>query len=116
MSGFVKICPLAEIGEDQPMAVEVDDTPVVLVKTNGEVFAMNDICSHAEVSLSEGEVYNNTLECWLHGSCFDLRTGKPTNPPATQAVPTYRVKIETGEDGAEQVYVNLAESSEYGES
>jgi 3-phenylpropionate/trans-cinnamate dioxygenase ferredoxin subunit len=108
---FVKVCPLAEIDEDQPMAVQIDETPVVLVRSAGSVYALNDICSHAEVALSEGEVYNNTLECWLHGSCFDLRTGKPTNPPATQAVPTYRVKIEDDE-----VYVSLTESSEYGES
>jgi 3-phenylpropionate/trans-cinnamate dioxygenase ferredoxin subunit len=108
---YVKVCPLAEIEEDQPKAVQIDETPVVLVRSAGSVYALNDTCSHAEVSLSEGEVYNNTLECWLHGSCFDLRTGKPTNPPATQAVPTYRVKIEDDE-----VYVSLAESSEYGES
>ncbi|WP_374201611.1 non-heme iron oxygenase ferredoxin subunit [Actinocorallia sp. API 0066] len=103
--------PVAEIADDTPVVVEIEDVPVVLVKTGGEVYAMNDICSHAEVSLSEGEVYNGTLECWLHGSCFDLRTGKPTNPPATRAVPTYRVKIEDG-----RVLVNVAEPSEYGES
>jgi len=108
---FVKVCPLAELAEDAPLAVEVDDTPVVLVRTGGEVYAMKDVCSHAEVALSEGEVHNGTLECWLHGSCFDLRTGKPTGPPATQAVPTYRVKIE-----GDEVQVDLDESSEYGES
>ncbi|GAB2852540.1 hypothetical protein GCM10022221_59960 [Actinocorallia aurea] len=111
MSGFVDIGAEAEIAEDTPIVVEIDDVPVVVVKTGGEVFAINDTCSHAEVSLSEGEVYNGTLECWLHGSCFDLRTGKPTNPPATRAVPTYRVKIEDG-----KVLVNVAEPSEYGES
>ncbi|MCD0453726.1 non-heme iron oxygenase ferredoxin subunit [Actinocorallia sp. API 0066] len=111
MSGYVDIGPVAEIADDTPVVVEIEDVPVVLVKTGGEVYAMNDICSHAEVSLSEGEVYNGTLECWLHGSCFDLRTGKPTNPPATRAVPTYRVKIEDG-----RVLVNVAEPSEYGES
>ncbi|ROO84177.1 3-phenylpropionate/trans-cinnamate dioxygenase ferredoxin subunit [Actinocorallia herbida] len=111
MSGYVDIGAVAEIAEDTPVVVEIDDVPVVVVKTGGEVFAINDTCSHAEVSLSEGEVYNGTLECWLHGSCFDLRTGKPTNPPATRAVPTYRVKIEDG-----KVLVNVAEPSEYGES
>ena len=45
------------------------------------------MCSHAEVKLSEGEVYDGTLECWLHGSCFDLRSGKPTGPPAIEPVP-----------------------------
>ncbi|MFI6519604.1 non-heme iron oxygenase ferredoxin subunit [Spirillospora sp. NPDC050679] len=100
---FVKVCPLAEIPADGALGVEVGDTPVALVRTAGdEVYAVNDICSHAEVSLSEGEVYNGTIECWLHGSCFDLRSGKPTNPPATQPVATYRVKVEDGD-----VYVSL---------
>jgi 3-phenylpropionate/trans-cinnamate dioxygenase ferredoxin component len=102
---FVRVCALAEVPADGAMAVEIDDTPVAVVRTGDEVFAVRDICSHAEVALSEGEVYNHTIECWLHGSCFDLRTGKPTNPPATQPVPTYRVKIE-GDD----VFVSLEES------
>ena len=51
--------------------------PVAVVRTEGEVFALHDVCSHEEVPLSEGEIYDHTVECWLHGSCFDLRTGKP---------------------------------------
>jgi 3-phenylpropionate/trans-cinnamate dioxygenase ferredoxin component len=102
---FTRVCSLSEIPDDGAIAVEIDDTPVAVVRTGGEVFALHDVCSHAEVALSEGDVYNHTIECWLHGSCFDLRTGKPTNPPATQPVPTYRVKIE-GDD----VYVSLKES------
>ena len=68
------------------------------------MFALRDVCSHEEVPLSEGEIYDHTVECWLHGSCFDLRTGNPTGPPATEPVPTYPVKIE-GDD----VYVALAD-------
>jgi 3-phenylpropionate/trans-cinnamate dioxygenase ferredoxin subunit len=109
--GFVKACLLDEVPEEGALAVEIDDTPVAVVRTHGEVFALRDVCSHAEVALSEGEVYDHTIECWLHGSCFDLRTGKPTNPPATQPVPTYRVKIED-----DVVYVSLAPSSEFRES
>jgi 3-phenylpropionate/trans-cinnamate dioxygenase ferredoxin subunit len=56
-----------------------------------------------EVPLSEGEVYDHTIECWLHGSCFDVRTGVPTGPPATVPVPVYPVKIEDGD-----VYVALS--------
>ncbi|GLU49469.1 (2Fe-2S)-binding protein [Nocardiopsis ansamitocini] len=77
--------------------MEVDDNPVAIVRSEGQVYALRDVCSHAEVNLSEGEVEDGTIECWLHGSCFDLRTGKPINPPATQAVPTYVVKID-GDD------------------
>jgi 3-phenylpropionate/trans-cinnamate dioxygenase ferredoxin subunit len=102
---FVKACALADVPEEGAFAVEIEDTPVAVVRIGEEIFALRDVCSHAEVALSEGEVYDHTIECWLHGSCFDLRTGKPTNPPATQPVPTYRVKIE-GDD----VYVSLKES------
>jgi len=102
---FVKVCSLADVPDEGAFAVEVEDTPVAVVRVGEDVYALRDVCSHAEVALSEGEVYDHTIECWLHGSCFDLRTGKPTNPPATQPVPTYRVKIE-GDD----VFVSLKES------
>jgi 3-phenylpropionate/trans-cinnamate dioxygenase ferredoxin component len=102
-NGYVRVCALDEVPPDGALAVEVDDTPVAIARSGDDVFAVSDICSHAEVSLSEGEIYNGTIECWLHGSCFDLRSGKPTNPPATQPVATYKVKVEGGD-----VYVSLA--------
>jgi 3-phenylpropionate/trans-cinnamate dioxygenase ferredoxin component len=102
---FTRVCSVSEIPDDGTVAVEIEGTPVAVVRTGGGVFALRDVCSHAEVALSEGEVYDHTLECWMHGSCFDLRTGKPTNPPATQPVPTYTVQIR-GDD----VYVSLKES------
>jgi 3-phenylpropionate/trans-cinnamate dioxygenase ferredoxin component len=102
---FVRVCALADVPGEGSLAVEIEDTPVAVVRLGDEVFALRDVCSHAEVALTEGEVYDHTIECWLHGSCFDVRTGKPTNPPATQPVPTYPVKIE-GDD----VYVSLKES------
>ncbi|MEU9029229.1 bifunctional 3-phenylpropionate/cinnamic acid dioxygenase ferredoxin subunit [Streptomyces sp. NPDC048383] len=93
---YVKACALSELEEDAPKRVELDGTPVSIVSTGGEVFAINDICSHANVSLSEGEVEDCMIECWLHGSAFDLRTGKPSGLPATRPVPVYPVKIEGG--------------------
>ncbi|GHF30945.1 non-heme iron oxygenase ferredoxin subunit [Streptomyces sp. NPDC002536] len=97
MNDFVRACGLSELEEDTPKRVELGGTPVAVVRTEGEVFAVNDICSHANVSLSEGEVENCHIECWLHGSSFDLRTGKPDCLPATQPIPVYPVKIE-GDD------------------
>ncbi|EGX57767.1 ferredoxin subunit of phenylpropionate dioxygenase [Streptomyces zinciresistens K42] len=96
MTTFVRACALSELEEGTPMRVELDGTPVSLVHTEGEVFAIFDICSHANVSLSEGEVEDCQIECWLHGSSFDLRTGKPSGLPATRPVPVYPVKIEGG--------------------
>ncbi|MGV4985279.1 non-heme iron oxygenase ferredoxin subunit [Streptomyces sp. NPDC001709] len=103
---FVRVCGLSELAEDTPKRVEIDSTPVSVVKTEGEVFAIYDICSHANVSLSEGEVEDCQIECWLHGSAFDLRTGKPSGLPATRPVPVYPVKIE-GDD----VLVSLTQES-----
>jgi 3-phenylpropionate/trans-cinnamate dioxygenase ferredoxin component len=76
---------------------------VALVRDeDGEYHAINDTCSHGQVSLSEGEVDGSTLECWLHGSTFDLRTGRPTGLPAIQPVPVYPVSY----DG-DQVLVDI---------
>jgi len=99
---LVKVCPYDEVPENGAVALEIDGTPVAVVRSGENLYAISDICSHAEVSLSQGDIYDNTIECWLHGSCFDLRTGKPTNPPATESIDTYPVKVE---DGA--VYVSL---------
>ncbi|ASY35551.1 MULTISPECIES: non-heme iron oxygenase ferredoxin subunit [unclassified Streptomyces] len=106
MTAFQRACGLAELDEDTPKRVELDGTPVAVVRTGGEVFAINDICSHANVSLSEGEVEDCQIECWLHGSAFDLRTGKPSGLPATRPVPVYPVQID-GDD----VLVSLSQES-----
>ncbi|GAA3030716.1 non-heme iron oxygenase ferredoxin subunit [Streptosporangium longisporum] len=103
---FEKVCKLADIPDEGVIGLEVGDVPVALVRRGEEVHALHDVCSHAEVKLSEGEVYEGTLECWLHGSCFDLRSGKPTGPPAIKPVPVYRVKID-GDD----VLVSLSKES-----
>jgi 3-phenylpropionate/trans-cinnamate dioxygenase ferredoxin subunit len=105
MSGageFVRACALADVPEDGALGVEIGGVPVAVVRTGDEVFALYDVCSHEEVPLSEGDVYDHTLECWLHGSCFDVRTGEPTGPPATVPVATYEVKVSDGD-----VYVCL---------
>jgi 3-phenylpropionate/trans-cinnamate dioxygenase ferredoxin subunit len=94
---FARACAVSDVPDDGALAVELGGEPVAIVRAEGEVFAIRDVCSHAEVPLSEGEVDGCTIECWLHGSRFDLRTGKPTGMPATEPVPVYPVKIE-GDD------------------
>ncbi|MDH6576599.1 non-heme iron oxygenase ferredoxin subunit [Kitasatospora sp. MAP5-34] len=94
---YLRACSIADLAEDVPKRVELNGVPVALVRTDEGVFAINDICSHANVSLSEGEVEDCMIECWLHGSSFDLRSGKPSGLPATKPVPVYPVKIE-GDD------------------
>jgi 3-phenylpropionate/trans-cinnamate dioxygenase ferredoxin component len=102
VSEFVRACALSEVPAAGAIGVEVADVPVAIVRAEGEIYAIRDMCSHEEVPLSEGEVYDHTVECWLHGSCFDVRSGKPTGPPATEPVPTYPVRIDGGD-----VYVGL---------
>ncbi len=92
-----KACPLADLTEGEAAAVEVDGQPLCLVRAKGQVYAIQDVCSHADIPLSEGEVEGTTVECWLHGSQFDLVTGKPIGMPATEPVPVYETKIE-GDD------------------
>ena len=102
MAEFQRACAVDEVPEDGAIHVEIDDTPIAVVNSDGEFYAMRDVCSHEEVALSEGEVDHGTLECWLHGSRFDLATGKPTGLPATRPVPVYPVKIDGGD-----VYIRL---------
>ena len=92
-----------ELADGFPLLVHVDGVPVCLVRSEGEVFAIGDICSHGQVSLSEGEVDGCEIECWLHGSRFDLRTGRPSGPPATTPVPIYPVSVE-----GDTVFVTVA--------
>ncbi|WP_424186039.1 non-heme iron oxygenase ferredoxin subunit [Actinokineospora sp. G85] len=94
---MIRAAALSDLDDGKPHAVEVGDTPVVLVRRGDEVHALHDECSHAAVSLSEGELSRKGLECWLHGSCFDLRTGAPSAPPATEPVSVYPVTID-GDD------------------
>jgi 3-phenylpropionate/trans-cinnamate dioxygenase ferredoxin component len=93
---YFSVCALSELIEGEPRKAVVDGVTMAVVLTEGEVFAINDTCSHGQVSLAEGEVDGCALECWLHGSQFDLRTGRPLSLPATDPVPVYPVKVEGG--------------------
>jgi 3-phenylpropionate/trans-cinnamate dioxygenase ferredoxin subunit len=85
------------VPEEGAIRVQLDGKPICIARSQGEVFALSDICSHADVALSEGDVEDGTIECWLHGSRFDLRTGEPTGLPATEPVATFPVEIRDGD-------------------
>ena len=104
--GFERACALAEVAGDEALAVTIGRYEVAVARHEDEVFAVENICSHAAVALSEGEVDDCTVECWLHGSRFDLRTGKPTGLPATEPVATFPVEIRDAPDGP-SVYVDI---------
>jgi len=93
-----RICSLSELVQDEARRFEVDGVAIaVVLDSNGEVHAIGDTCTHGEISLSEGFVEGETLECWAHGSQFSLLTGKPLNLPAFEPVPVYVVQID-GDD------------------
>ena len=94
---FHRACALDDIPSEGVLATEVDGEPLAIVRSGGEVFAISDVCSHADVPLSDGDVENCEIECWLHGSRFDLRTGKQTPPPASSAVPVFGVQVLDGD-------------------
>ena len=90
--------PLEEIEPGTARRVDVGGIAVAVVRIDDEVYAIGDVCSHANVSLSEGEVWvdERELECPKHGSTFDLKTGEPVTLPATQPVPVYAVEVADG--------------------
>ncbi|MCW2604204.1 MAG: putative dioxygenase [Pseudonocardiales bacterium] len=101
--GLVRVCAVGDVAPETALAVEVDGTEVAIVRTGDRFYAIADECSHAAVPLSEGDVDGCTLECYLHGSRFDLRTGEPLGLPATEPVPVFRCRVD-GDD----VLVDLA--------
>jgi 3-phenylpropionate/trans-cinnamate dioxygenase ferredoxin subunit len=103
---FVPACALADVPVDEALAVTIGAYDVAIARNGDEVFALQDVCSHATVALSEGEVADCQIECWLHGSMFDLRTGKPTNLPATEPVATFPTEIR-GVDGDAEVWIDV---------
>ena len=97
----VAVCKVLDVPVSGALGVVVEGTPVAVVRdSDGHLHAIRDICSHADVALSEGEVDGCTIECWLHGSRFDLLTGRPSGPPATTSVPVYAVSVEGEGDDA----------------
>ncbi|MCE0487616.1 non-heme iron oxygenase ferredoxin subunit [Ornithinimicrobium sediminis] len=105
--GLVRVCTLDDLPEVGAVLAVVDGRRIAIARDSaGDVHAIDDTCSHANVSLSEGEVEDGTIECWLHGSAFDLTTGQPTSLPATTPIAVHTVQIE-----GDVVYVALSDDA-----
>jgi 3-phenylpropionate/trans-cinnamate dioxygenase ferredoxin subunit len=106
---FELACRLADVPTDEAIGVTVGAHEVAVARQGDEVYAVQDLCSHAAVALSEGQVEvidgECTVECWLHGSRFDMRSGKPTGLPATEPVATFPTEVRDTPDGR-AVYVD----------
>jgi 3-phenylpropionate/trans-cinnamate dioxygenase ferredoxin component len=100
---FERACAVADVPADEALGVTLGRFDVAIARDEDELFAVENLCSHAAVALSEGEVADCTVECWLHGSRFDLRTGKPTGLPATEPIATFPVEVRDGD-----VYVDTS--------
>jgi 3-phenylpropionate/trans-cinnamate dioxygenase ferredoxin subunit len=97
-----RVCGVSELEQDTPLRVEPDGVPITVIKDGeGVIHAIGDTCTHGDISLAEGFVEDDTLECWAHGSKFGLADGAPRNFPAFEPVPVYTVDI----DGSD-IYVD----------
>jgi 3-phenylpropionate/trans-cinnamate dioxygenase ferredoxin component len=92
---MIRACALADLSPGEATRV-VAHVPVAVFNADGELFAIDDTCTHQDASLSEGWLEDCLVECPLHEACFDLRTGKPTGPPAKRPVRTYGVVVRDG--------------------
>ncbi|HTT87090.1 MAG TPA: non-heme iron oxygenase ferredoxin subunit [Acidimicrobiales bacterium] len=99
MAEVVRLCALDELESGAARRFDVGDRRLAVVRIEDDVFAIGDRCSHEDYSLSEGDVLVEEceIECWKHGSTFDLRTGEPQTLPATTPVPVYPVRVEGGD-------------------
>jgi 3-phenylpropionate/trans-cinnamate dioxygenase ferredoxin component len=97
MSELVRACRAADVAPESAIPVEIGGTELAIVHSDGQFYAIADECSHASIPLSEGDVGDGEIECYLHGSRFDLRTGQPTGLPATEPVAIYRCSVQ-GDD------------------
>jgi 3-phenylpropionate/trans-cinnamate dioxygenase ferredoxin subunit len=98
----VAACRLAELPPGEAYRID-RATPLAVFNADGELYAVDDTCTHQDASLADGWLEGCTIECPLHSSCFDLRTGEPTGPPAKEPLRTYPVSVQDG-----VIYVHAA--------
>ena len=102
-----RVCTIDELEVNQAYRVVLGETPIAVVKDEtGTVHAIGDLCTHGDISLAEGFVEDDAIECWAHGSMFSLKTGKPLSLPAYEPVPVFAVTV----DGDGVVYIDPTET------
>ncbi|MCM1012472.1 MULTISPECIES: non-heme iron oxygenase ferredoxin subunit [unclassified Brevibacterium] len=87
---MIDVAASEDVALDSALRIDVENREICLARDSfGVVHAIDDLCTHGEVSLAEGDVEGCAIECWLHGSQFDLNTGQPLSPPAFEPVAVY---------------------------
>ena len=94
---FHAVAKTGEIDDGEAVQVIVGKKEIAIYNLEGEFYATDDICTHAYASLADGYIEDTSVECPLHGGCFDIKTGKALTPPCTEDLKVYEVKID-GED------------------
>ena len=102
MSDLRKVCSLDQLREGLPYPITVDDEDIVIILSQGRVYAMQDRCSHQDFPLSQGQVRGDIIKCRAHGAEFCMKDGKALCAPAFAPVPVFTVKVEDG-----NVYIDL---------
>ncbi len=97
MADFVKVAKKSDLPPGERIVVEVDDLYIAVFNVGGKFYAIEDVCTHDDGPLAEGELDGYEIECPRHGARFDLRTGKVLSFPAVVDVPWFEVKVE-GDD------------------
>lgn len=97
MSNLVKIAHLNQIKPGKMLRAKIEDKTLLLANIDNQIYAVDDMCTHEDASLYNGALKGNCVECPLHGSHFDLRTGQPLQEPATEALQTYKVTVTNDE-------------------
>ena len=91
---FTRVASLQDLKTSKLMCVKPRGLRIALAYIDGKVFAIDDLCSHEDASLSKGSLHGECIKCPLHGSRFDLNTGAALDEPADEAVKTYPVRVE----------------------
>ncbi len=92
---MIQVCPVGDVPEGEAVRIDADP-PIAVFKVDGQLYAIDDTCTHQDASLADGWVEGCLVECPLHASCFDLRTGEVTGPPAKRPVRTNQVEVVDG--------------------
>jgi 3-phenylpropionate/trans-cinnamate dioxygenase ferredoxin subunit len=94
---YYEIGPVNELPAGERWFIEVDDRPIVIFNINGDLYAIDDLCSHDDGPLGDGELDGHQIICPRHGARFDVANGKSLTPPAVEDIQSYPIRITNGQ-------------------